>query len=209
MSIRVRTKICGITRLEDALDAAALGVDALGFVFWAQSPRAVNPARAAAIIAGLPPLVTAVGLLVDPAEAEVEAALAAGCNLLQFHGEESPSYCAQFEQPWIKAIRVGPQTDLPELARAYAAAGARALLLDALVPGTPGGTGQRFDWALVPRELALPVILAGGLNPANVAEAIATVRPYAVDVSGGVEQAKGIKDRALMAAFLDTVMKQE
>ncbi|MFZ5756200.1 MAG: phosphoribosylanthranilate isomerase [Pseudomonadota bacterium] len=207
--MRVRTKICGITRAEDALAAAALGADAVGFVFWPQSPRAVTPEQAQAIIAGLPPFVTPVALFVDPAPADVQAAIAAGCALLQFHGDESPAFCAQFRHPWIKAVRVGPETDVRAAARGHAAAGARGLLLDTLVAGTPGGTGQRFDWALVPRDLALPVILAGGLTPENVADAIRTVRPYAVDVSGGVEQSKGIKDRVRMAAFLAGVKRGE
>lgn len=207
MPARVRTKICGITREADALDAVALGADAVGFVFWARSPRAVTPAQAERIIARLPAFVTPVALFVDPAPDEVRAALAAGCTLLQFHGEESPAYCAQHGAAWIKAVRVGPATDLQAAATQYAAA--RGLLLDTLVDGVPGGTGQRFDWTRVPAGLGLPVILAGGLTPQNVGEAIRAVRPYAVDVSGGVESAKGIKDRALMAAFLEGVKRGE
>lgn len=207
LSVRVRAKICGITRLEDALDAVASGADALGFVFWPQSPRAVVPAQAAAIIGRLPPFVTPVGLLVDPSPEEVRAAIGAGCGLLQFHGDESPGFCAQFAHPWIKALRMHDGVDLHAAAHDYAAAGAKGLLLDAFVPGVPGGTGQSFDWTRVPRDLALPVILAGGLTPDNVEEAIRVVRPYAVDVSGGVEAAKGIKDRARVAAFLAGVKR--
>ncbi|MFZ5723361.1 MAG: phosphoribosylanthranilate isomerase [Pseudomonadota bacterium] len=205
--MRVRAKICGITRKEDAQAAAALGADALGFVFWAQSPRAIVPERAAGIIATLPPFVTPVGLLVDPSPEAVRSAIAAGCALLQFHGDETPAFCGQFGHPWIKAVRVQAQTDLRAVAQACAAAGARGLLLDAFVPGVPGGTGRRFDWTLIPRDLPLPVVLAGGLDADNVEEAIRIVRPWAVDVSGGVESAKGIKDRARMAAFLAGVKR--
>lgn len=196
-----------MTRTEDALAAAALGADAVGFVFWAQSPRAITPAQAKPIIDALPPFVTPVALFVDPSPREVQAAIDAGCALLQFHGDESPAFCAQFSRAWIKALRVGAGTDLRTLARDYAAAGARGLLLDALVPGVPGGTGQRFDWALVPRDLPLPVVLAGGLTPENVGDAIRAVRPYAVDVSGGIEAGRGIKDHARMAAFIEGVRR--
>ena len=203
--MRVRTKICGITRLEDAQAAVDLGADALGFVFWPRSPRYIAPARAAMIIARLPPFVTVVGLFVDADAADIAAAVAAGCDLLQFHGDESPAECARHARPWIKAIRVVPTTDLRAAAQHYA--GARGLLLDAFVDGVPGGTGSRFDWTLIPHDLALPVVLAGGLAPENVGDAIRAVRPYAVDVSGGVEAAKGIKDRARMAAFIEGVRR--
>lgn len=199
--MRVRTKICGITRPEDALAAAELGADAIGFVFWPRSPRHVTPAQAAAIIRRLPPLVTTVGLFVDPTNDEVTAAVEAGCDLLQFHGEETPARCERSSRPWIKALRVSPSLDLRAEAQRFA--GARGLLLDAYVEGVPGGTGSRFDWNLVPHDMPLPVILAGGLTPENVGDAIRAVRPWAVDVSGGVEAAKGIKDRARMAAFIE------
>lgn len=204
-AVRVRTKICGITRPEDAHAAVACGADALGFVFWERSPRAVTPARAAVIIAALPPFVTAVGLFVDADDATIAAARAAGCNLLQFHGDESPDECARHGVPWMKAIRVRPGVDLHAAARDYA--GARALLLDAWVEGVPGGTGARFDWSLIPRDLPLPVVLAGGLAPDNVGDAIRAVRPFAVDVSGGVEAGKGIKDHARLAAFIEGVRR--
>lgn len=204
-SVRVRTKICGITRLQDALDAVASGVDALGFVFWPRSARCITPAAAAAIIGRLPAFVTPVALFVDPAREDVEAALAAGCTLLQFHGDESPLFCASFGAAWIKAVRVGAQTDLPAVARRYE--GARGLLLDTYVEGQPGGTGQCFDWSIAAADIGLPVILAGGLTPDNVGEAIRIARPYAVDVSGGVEISKGIKDRARMAAFIEGVRR--
>lgn len=198
-----------MTRSDDAQAAAALGVDAVGFVFWAQSPRAITAPQAAPIINQLPPFVTPVALFVDPSPDEVRAAITSGCTLLQFHGDESPEFCAQFQCAWIKALRISKDLDVRALVRNYAAAGARGVLLDALVPGVPGGTGQRFDWTLIPRDLALPVILAGGLSPENVGEAIRTVRPYAVDVSGGVEASKGIKDHARMAAFIDGVRRVE
>ena len=199
--VRVRTKICGITRTEDALAAVAAGADALGFVFWPKRPRYITAAQAGEIIARLPPFVTAVGLFVDAADEDVAAAIRAGCDLLQFHGDETPQRCAQFDKAWIKAIRVHATTDLHAAARRYV--GARGLLLDAFVEGVPGGTGSRFDWTLIPRDLALPVILAGGLTPENVGEAIRAVRPYAVDVSGGVEAQKGIKDHARVQAFIE------
>ncbi len=205
--MRVRTKICGITRPEDALAAVASGADALGFVFWAPSPRAVTPAQAAAIIAALPPFVTAVGLFVDADDATIGAARGAGCHLLQFHGNESPADCARHGLPWMKAIRVRPGVDLHAAARDYGAAGACALLLDAWVEGVPGGTGARFDWSLIPHDLPLPVVLAGGLAPDNVGDAIRAVRPWAVDVSGGVEAGKGIKDHARVAAFIEGVRR--
>jgi phosphoribosylanthranilate isomerase len=205
MHQRTRIKICGITRAGDARAAVALGADALGFVFWARSARALTPASAAPIIAALPPFVAAVGLFVDAGPDEVRAALAAGCDLLQFHGEEDPDFCASFGRPWLKAVRVDAGTDLHGLARRYA--GARGLLLDARVEGVPGGTGQTFDWQLVPRDLSLPVVLAGGLDAGNVAQAIRTLRPWAVDVSGGVESAKGIKDAAKIAAFIEGVRR--
>lgn len=199
--MRVRTKICGITRQQDALDAADAGADALGFVFWQRSARCVTPAQAAGIIARLPAFVTPVALFVDPSRAEVEAALASGCTLLQFHGDEAASFCASFGAAWIKAIRMSTGTDLREMAGRYQ--GARGLLLDAFVDGQPGGTGQRFDWSLAAGNIGMPVILAGGLTPDNVGEAIRIAHPYAVDVSGGVEISKGIKDRARMAAFIE------
>ncbi|MFP5382429.1 MAG: phosphoribosylanthranilate isomerase [Gammaproteobacteria bacterium] len=203
--MRVRTKICGITRQQDALDAVEAGADALGFVFWSRSARCVTPSQAAGIIARLPAFVTPVALFVDPSREEVEAALAGGCTLLQFHGDEPPSFCASFGAAWIKAVRVTAQTDLPAVARRYE--GARGLLLDTYVEGQPGGTGQSFDWSLAARDIGMPVILAGGLTPDNVGEAVRMARPYAVDVSGGVEISKGIKDRARMAAFIEGVRR--
>ncbi len=200
----VRSKICGITRIEDALAAAEAGADAIGLVFYARSPRAVDVRQARAIIAALPPFVTTVGLFVNATRCELNEILeAVPLDLLQFHGDETPQDCEGYQRPWIKALRVRPGDDLEAACRLYA--GARGILLDTYVPGVPGGTGEAFDWSLVPARLSKPVILAGGLSAANVGQAIAQVRPYAVDVSGGVEQAKGIKDAAKIEAFVQAV----
>lgn len=201
MSYRTRVKICGITREPDALDAVRLGVDALGFVFYPPSPRFVAAERAAAIVAALPPFVTTVGLFVDATTAEVEAVLSqVPLNLLQFHGDETPEFCASFGRPWMKALRMQPGLDVTAAVAAYA--GAAGILLDAWHPQLKGGTGETFDWRHWPRHSAIPLILAGGLTPENVAEAIHATRAYAVDVSGGVEAAKGLKDFTLMQAFM-------
>jgi len=197
----VRVKICGITRLQDALLAAQAGADALGFVFYEKSPRHVSAAQAAVLCAALPPFVTTVGLFVDAAPGVVESVLAlAPLDLLQFHGDEPADYCSSFGKPYIKAVRVTRDTDLLKCAADYASA--RGLLLDAYVPGVPGGTGEAFDWNLIPPDLPKPVILSGGLTPANVADAVRQVSPWAVDVSSGVEAAKGIKDPQLIAQFI-------
>lgn len=209
---RTRIKICGITRVEDGVAAAALGADAIGLVFWARSPRAVGLARAQPIARALPPFVARVGLFVDPTADEVEATLAAvPLDALQFHGDEPQSFCERFGRPWLKAIRVpegASPADLLECAQRFP--GAQGLLFDAARPGAlPGGTGEVFDWSLVPRDLGRPLVLSGGLGPGNVAAAIAAVRPWAVDVSTGVEAVgpdgrpqRGIKDAARIAAFV-------
>lgn len=196
-----RIKICGITRVEDALAAAAAGADAIGLVFYAPSPRAVDAAQAAAIVAALPPFVSAVGLFVNAGESEIRDTMArVPLDLLQFHGDEAPEFCGRFGHPFLKAARVRPGVDLLEYARLFTAA--RGLLLDAFVPGTHGGTGATFDWGLIPSGLSLPVVLSGGLTPDNVGEAVRRVRPWAVDVSSGVEARPGIKDPAKIAAFI-------
>lgn len=200
----VRSKICGITRIEDALAAAEAGADAIGLVFYAKSPRAVDLQQARAIIAALPPFVTTVGLFVNASRCELNEILeAVPLDLLQFHGDETPADCDGFHRPWIKALRVRPGDDLEAQCKHYA--NASGILLDTFVAGVPGGTGEAFDWSLVPPRLSKPIILAGGLNPSNVGQAIAQVGPYAVDVSGGVEQAKGIKDAARIEAFVRAV----
>ena len=200
----VRSKICGITRIEDALAAADAGADAIGLVFYAKSPRAVDVHQARAIIAALPPFVTTVGLFVNASRCELNEILeAVPLDLLQFHGDEAPSDCVGFNRPYIKALRVRPGDDLEAACQHYA--GASGILLDTFVAGVPGGTGEAFDWSLVPARLSKPIILAGGLSADNVAQAIAQVQPYAVDVSGGVEQTKGIKDAARIEAFMRAV----
>ncbi|HDS0920979.1 TPA: phosphoribosylanthranilate isomerase [Pseudomonas putida] len=200
----VRSKICGITRIEDALAAAEAGADAIGFVFYAKSPRAVDVRQARAIIAELPPFVTTVGLFVNASRCELNEILeVVPLDLLQFHGDETPQDCEGYHRPWIKALRVRPGDDLEAACQLYA--GARGILLDTYVAGVPGGTGEAFDWSLVPAHLSKPIILAGGLSADNVGQAIAQVRPYAVDVSGGVEQAKGIKDAVKIEAFMQAV----
>ncbi|WP_373387930.1 phosphoribosylanthranilate isomerase [Pseudomonas alcaligenes] len=197
----VRVKICGITRVEDALAAAAAGADAIGLVFYAGSPRAVGAEQARAIIAALPPFVTTVGLFVDAGRDELAHILASvPLDLLQFHGDESAEQCEGFGRPYIKALRVRAGDDI--VARVADYPGAQGILLDAYVEGVPGGTGEAFDWSLIPQGLSKPLILAGGLRPDNVATAVAQVRPYAVDVSGGVEASKGIKDAQKVGAFI-------
>jgi len=199
-----RIKICGITRAEDALAAARGGADAIGLVFYQRSPRHVSIAQAKQLAEALPPFVSLVGLFVNAEAAFVREALAnVPLDLLQFHGDETPEYCAQFDRPYLKAIRVKAGVDLLQCASDFL--GAKGLLLDAHVEGIPGGTGTAFDWALVPKQLPLPVILSGGLDAENVAAAIKQVRPYAVDVSSGVEAGKGIKDAAKIAAFINEV----
>ena len=199
-----RVKICGITRVEDGVACARLGADAIGLVFYAPSPRNVSVDQARAIIAALPPFVTTVGLFVDAAPSEVQAVLAQlPLDILQFHGNETPEYCRGFGRAYLKALRVKPGLDLVQYASAYP--DAKALLLDAHVEGVAGGSGQAFDWRLIPARLPLPVILSGGLNPANVTEAIRRVQVVAVDVSSGVEASKGIKDADKITAFMQGV----
>jgi phosphoribosylanthranilate isomerase len=197
----VRVKICGITRVQDLHAACDTGADALGFVFYEKSPRHLTIAAAAALVRELPPFVQAVGLFVNAEPAFIESVLQdVPLDLLQFHGDETAADCARFGRPYIKAVRVNRDTDLLKCAADFDAA--RGLLLDAFVPGVPGGTGERFDWSLIPANLPKPVILSGGLAPDNVAEAIQHVRPWAVDVSSGVEAAKGIKDAHKIAQFI-------
>jgi phosphoribosylanthranilate isomerase len=201
---RTRVKICGLTRDRDVLAAADLGADAVGLVFYDPSPRSVEIDQARRLLDLLPPFVTAVGLFVDADPDYVRAVLASvPIDLVQFHGDESAGYCSGFDRPWIKAIRMRPGVDLIAAERDYR--GAQGLLLDTYDPGTAGGTGRSFNWGLIPQPLASRVVLAGGLNPGNVADAIRRVRPWGVDVSGGVESAKGIKDQAAMAAFMQEV----
>jgi len=202
--MRTRVKICGITKKADALACIEAGADAIGLVFYAKSPRAVTAEQAAEIVNGLPAFVTTVGLFVDASAEQVNEVLGkVKLDCLQFHGEESAEYCAQFDRAYFKAIRMQQDTDLAAIAKDYAIA--RALLLDTFVKDTPGGTGQAFDWSLVPEQCDKPIILAGGLRPDNVAEAIKQAKPYAVDVSGGVEKAKGVKDVEKIKQFINEV----
>ena len=202
--MRVRVKICGITREADALLAADAGADAIGLVHWAGSRRAVTPEQARAITAVLPPFLDTVALFVDPSADEVRRVLdATRPDLLQFHGDEDPGFCAGFGVPYIRAVKIGAAAPEPGLLGYHALA--RGLLLDTHDPVAAGGTGRAFDWSLAPRGSARPIILAGGLNALNVAQAIRQVRPYAVDVSSGVEAAPGIKDAAKVREFMRAV----
>jgi phosphoribosylanthranilate isomerase len=199
--LRTRVKICGITRAEDANTAVQHGADAIGLVFVEASPRHVDIAEAQAAIRSLPPFISVVGLFVDADPSYIERVLQeVHLDMLQFHGDESPEECQRYARPYMKAIRVRSDTNLLQYALDYQRAS--ALLLDAHVEGVAGGTGQRFDWTLIPAGLPMPIVLAGGLNAENVADAIKQVRPYAVDVSGGVESQKGIKDAGKIAAFM-------
>ncbi|MES9959284.1 MAG: phosphoribosylanthranilate isomerase [Sedimenticola sp.] len=204
--MRCRAKICGITRPEDALEAVRQGADAIGLVFYPPSPRAVSAEQAAGIVAALPPFVTVVGLFVNATEEEVNEVLGSvRIDLLQFHGDESRAQCNRHGKPYIKAIRMREGVDLQQQKAAYP--DAAGLLLDTYQKGVPGGTGERFNWELIPADLAGSIVLAGGLTPENVEQAINSVRPYAVDVSGGVEQDKGIKDSEKVAAFMRGVKR--
>jgi len=197
----VRVKICGLTHRDDALAAVGAGADAVGFVFYEHSPRRVSLSEAASIIRSLPPFVAKVGVFVNPSVDEVRRALGVcGLDTLQFHGEESSEFCAQFGVKVIKAFRVASAAALPGLA-AYAT---DAWLLDSCVPGQRGGTGEQFNWdlAIAAQSLGRPILLAGGLTPANVAAAVGRVRPFGVDVSSGVESAPGRKDPDKMRAFV-------
>ncbi|MEJ2180538.1 MAG: phosphoribosylanthranilate isomerase [Gammaproteobacteria bacterium] len=199
--MRTRVKICGITRAQDAIKAVEFGADAIGLVFYGKSPRAVSIDDARAIIQKIPPFVTVVGLFVDPSPKDVAAVLhRVSLDLLQFHGDELPSECSAYGKPYIKAIKMREGDDISAQVAQYASA--RGILLDTYDPKVPGGTGRVFDWNKIPRDLNRPIILAGGLTPENVWQAITKVRPFAVDVSGGVEADKGIKDVEKMAAFM-------
>ncbi|MCB1792656.1 MAG: phosphoribosylanthranilate isomerase [Gammaproteobacteria bacterium] len=206
--MKTRVKICGITREQDAAAAVEYGADALGFVFYEPSPRHVGVAQAAAICRTLPPFVTTVALFVN-ADADTIARVVGevGVDLLQFHGDEPAEFCGRHQRPWIRAVRVRPGVDLAAIEQEFA--GARGLLLDTYRAGVPGGTGETFDWDCIPADLAPRIVLAGGLDAGNVGEAVRCVRPFAVDVSGGVEASKGIKDAAKIKAFIEEVRRAE
>jgi phosphoribosylanthranilate isomerase len=201
--MRTRVKICGMTRRQDADFAEKSGADAIGLVFYPPSPRAVSIAQARDVVADLAPFVSVVALFVDPTpELVLECLEALPIDIIQFHGDEPAMFCEQFGKPYIKAIRMKPGTELSALTEHYASA--KALLLDAYQPGVPGGTGQTFDWSMI-ADVDMPLILAGGLNADNVKQAIQQVRPFAVDVSGGVESEKGIKSHEKISAFMREV----
>jgi phosphoribosylanthranilate isomerase len=204
---KVRIKICGLTRNQDVQVAVAEGVDALGFVLYAPSPRAVTAEQAASLIKHAPAFVTTVALFVNESAEEIYRALdVCSFDLLQFHGDESPEFCRQFNRPYMKAIRVRSAEDIHRAVQQYP--DTKALLLDAYVENLPGGTGQAFDWRLIP-QLSIPWVLAGGLNANNVADAVNQVKPFAVDVSGGVEASKGIKDVQKIKDFISEVRNVE
>lgn len=208
MGERTRIKICGITRPEDGRLAARLGADAVGLVFYPGSPRYVSPEQARAIVAVLPPFVAAVGLFLDADAATVAGTLeSVSLDLLQFHGRESSGYCESFGRRYVKSV---PMMDRPDL-HAYTASfpGASGFLLDAVSAGQAGGRGERFGWEEIPRDLAAPLILAGGLTPDNVGDAVAATRCYAVDVSSGVEAEKGVKSPDKMQRFIEQVRNSE
>lgn len=209
--MKVRTKICGLTRPQDIQSAVQAGVDAIGLVFYPPSPRAVNIEQAIDLVKYIPPYVQVVGLFVNATLEEIsEICRQVPIDILQFHGDESPKQCQNIAQKlgrrWYKAIQVKDGMDILQTIQPYQQYGASAILLDAYHPDLKGGTGHSFDWTTFPKA-DIPLILAGGLNPENVADAIALTQPYAVDVSGGVEQAKGVKDSEKMRKFIENVRK--
>jgi len=202
--MRTRVKICGITRIEDAMAAAQAGADAIGFVFDPKSPRHVHPDQALKIARVLPPFITIVGLFVNAAPDTIEGVLShVPLDLIQFHGNEKPEQCRRYHRSYIKAIHMKPDVDLRDMARLYS--DATGLLLDTYVADVAGGSGQAFDWSRIPSDIGKSVILAGGLTPENVGDAVRRVHPYAVDVSSGVEQSKGVKDANKISAFIEAV----
>jgi len=204
--LRTRIKICGITRAEDANAVVNAGADAIGLVFYPPSPRAVSIEQAAAAVADVPAFITVTALFVNPTVEEVQSVIdSVRIDLIQFHGDEDDDFCRQFNRPYIKALRVRQASDV--VASCMRFPGALAILLDSYKPGVPGGTGETFDWSLVPETPPKPIVLAGGLEPSNVASAIEQIHPFAVDISGGVEAAKGIKDHGKIIEFVNEVYR--
>lgn len=200
-TMRTRVKICGFTQVSDAVTAAELGVDAIGLVFYPPSPRHVSIEQAAKIVDALPAFVSVVALFVDEKESQIREVISkVSIDCIQFHGDETPADCRGYNMPYMKAIRMKPGLNVLEIAEQYG--DASALLLDAYHLGVKGGSGSQFDWDLIPRDCSLPIVLAGGLQADNIRQAIQSVRPYALDVSSGVESEKGVKDVAKMAAFI-------
>ena len=205
---RTRIKICGVTDEYIAKVAAEAGADAIGLNFHKPSPRYLEAKNAAYIMDSLPPYVMGVGVFVDLPAEDVHAILSiVRLDMLQFHGDEPPQYCDQFGIPWIHVARMGRGVDLLEYADRFSRA--KALLLDADVPGEAGGTGRAFDWTSIPRDMPLPIILSGGLSPQNVGRAVREVRPWAVDVSSGVESLRGVKDPARIVEFIRSVRSED
>jgi phosphoribosylanthranilate isomerase len=199
--LKTKIKICGITNLKNALDAVEIGVDALGFVFFKKSPRYIEPQKARVIIDSLPSFVLRVGLFVNPTKDEVlSAVINSRVNLLQFHGDEDEKFCNQFNLPYIKAISFRDGINLLEYCQLFASSS--AILIDTYSQEMRGGTGKTFNWNLIPKNLPLPLIIAGGLDSKNVSSLINSADPYGVDVSGGVELNKGIKDYSMMKNFV-------
>jgi phosphoribosylanthranilate isomerase len=208
MTHRTRIKICGIKEGRHALLAADAGADAIGLVFYRESPRYLTPGTAANIVAVLPPFVTTVGLFVDANDVKVRKTLSeVRLDVLQFHGSETPEFCESFGVPYVRAVPMGEGVDLLEYAGRFSSA--RALLLDAHEPGKPGGTGRTFDWAAIPRDLPIPLILSGGLTSENVGRAVREVKPWAVDVSSGVESSRGTKDSQKIVEFIRSVQRED
>lgn len=206
MTLRTRVKICGITRVEDGVQAASLGADAIGLVFYQKSKRCVSLQQASDICAALPAMVTTVALFLDAQQNFIEQVLArVPIDLIQFHGSETADFCASFPRPYIKALGMQDNHRLQMQCDEYAEA--RGILLDSHGVGAAGGTGETFDWSLIPETLRNRIILAGGLQPSNVGEAIRRVRPYGIDLSSGVESAPGIKDATLMAQLMKEVKR--
>jgi len=202
--MRTRIKICGFTQVDDAVAAAHLGVDAIGLVFYPPSPRNVDIEQAIEIVKALPAFVSVVALFVDEQESKIRQVLSeVAIDCIQFHGDESPEACRLYKKPFMKAIRMKAELDVKQLASQYH--DAAAILLDAYHPGIKGGSGRQFDWNLIPDDCSLPVILAGGLQVDNAKQAVQAVKPYALDVSSGVESSKGVKDVAKMAAFIQEI----
>jgi len=204
--LRTRVKICGITQQSDALAAVNAGADALGFVFYEPSPRYLSLQQAGLIFASLPAFINKVALFVNPSREYVNEALSLlSIDTLQFHGDEDEAFCQSFNKPYLKAIRVQAETNFEQLAAEYHSAA--GLLLDAFDSQQYGGTGHTFDWSLFPKSTEQSIILAGGLNTQNIQQAITQTRPYAVDVSSGVEKSKGLKDHQLMTQFMQEVTR--
>ena len=204
--MRTRVKICGFTQVNEAVTAAELGVDAIGLVFYPASPRHVSIDQAIKIVSALPAFVSVVGLFVDESESIIRDIInQVPIDCLQFHGNEQAEDCRRYNKPYMKAVRMKEGINMTQISEQYH--DASALLLDAYHPAIKGGSGQQFDWDLIPKQCSLPIVLAGGLDQDNVKQAIQSVKPYALDVSSGVELEKGIKDVAKMAAFIQEINK--